>query len=180
MANRIVRRSFGGFRGSRGARRQTEWLASANINVVTSIGAATFLLDQSLTAAELAKRPFTVTRTIGSLWVQSDQNAAFENFVGALGMMVVSDKAVTTGATAVPDPITQESSDEWFMYQAFAGTAGAEASAGAFRMLQEYKFDSRAQRKVQDGEDIAVVIANASAAFGMQFMLKFRLLIKVA
>ncbi len=160
----------------RGPRRATEWFRSPNISTATQLAAATFIFDLSFEASELAKRPFTITRTVGSIWVVSDQSAAFEFPFGALGMQLVSDKAVATGATALPDPITQEASDAWFVYQAFVAQGGTIQGRPAYR----YDFDSRAQRKVEDGFDIAVMLANADAADGLQYLLKFRLLIKVA
>ena len=177
MANRIIRqsRSFGGAVRSRG--RLTEWLASANVTGATTLPAASFVLTQSLSAAELAKRPFTITRMVGQILVRSDQFAAREFPFGAVGGIVVSAKASTTGATAVPDPITEEGSDEWFMYQSW-GVHGVNSASEP--PLMAYPFDSRAQRKVQDGDDIVIVVANASAAFGVDFVLKFRMLVKLS
>ena len=176
MADRMVR--SGSFRsyGGRAQKRQTEWLGSADQTAITALPAASFIFDQSLTTAELAKRPFTITRTVGSIWVRSDQVAAREDPFGAVGFQVVSEKAVATGVTAIPDPISQEASDTWFTYAQWA----SEADTLRGSPLVEYKFDSRGQRKVEDGFDIAVVVANASAAFGASYILKFRLLIKVA
>ena len=160
--------------GSRG--RLTEWFASALVTGLSSLAANTFVLDQSLTAAELAKRPFTITRTIGSIYMGSDQVAATENPFGALGLMVVSAKAVATGATAVPDPISEQASDSWFVYRSFLQTGSAVLS----RPLKEFMFDSRAQRKVEDGDDIAVVVANGSSGFGLQYLINFRMLVKLS
>ena len=174
MANRVIRgRSFA---GRRSPGRLTEWLPSANITIFTQLGGGTFILDQTLTTAEKAKLPFTVTRTVGTIWVASDQFAAPELPFGAMGMMVVSDKASATGATAVPDPITEEGSDEWFTYQSFLGYADAANGAP----YTGYHFDSRAQRRVVDGEDIAVVVANARAGQDLRYVLKFRLLVKLS
>ena len=96
MATRIVRARRAPM-GLRGQRRATEWFASANVTGVTTLAAASFLFSQSLTAAELAKRPFTVTRTVGSIWVRSDQVANTEDPFGAIGFRVVSEKAIATG-----------------------------------------------------------------------------------
>ncbi len=174
MPNRIIRSPSFGVRRA-GPRRQTEWFPSSDSSAAAALAAATFVFDQSLTTAEKAKRPFTVTRTVGSLFISSDQSAAIEFPFGALGFIVVSDKASATGVTAVPDPITQEGSDGWFVYRSFGVSGNPEEG----RVLHEFPFDSRAQRKVQDGEDIAVVISNASV-HGLSYILKFRLLIKVA
>jgi len=174
---RNIRRgaTFGVRGGARG--RLTEWFPSADVTGEASLAAGTFVFLQSLTAAELAKRPFTVTRTVGNIWVRSDQVAAQELVFGAIGFIVVSDKAIALGATAIPDPITQEGSDEWFAYRSFG--IGADAG-GLGSPVGEFAFDSRAQRKVADGEDIAVVVTNADATHGMQFVVKFRILVKLS
>ncbi len=172
--NRIVRRSFGG--RSRSPGRLTEWFASADVALWTALGASVFIFDSELTAAEKAKRPFTITRTVGSVWMHSDQQAATEEPFGAVGMMVVSDKAAALGVTALPSPILQESSDEWFVYGAFAATAGTVEGAPVARL----DFDSRAQRKVVDGETIVVMLENGSSAFGFTYVIKFRMLVKLS
>ena len=177
MPHRILRRSQSSVVGVSGRGRLTEWIASANITAFTSLAANTFVFDQSLTVAEQAKRPFTITRTVGAIYVASDQTAAREVPFGAVGMDVVSAKATTTGPTALPDPITQEASDEWFMYQSFAALGTASVAENP---IMVFPFDSRAQRKVQDGEDIAVMVSNASAAFGLIYILKFRILVKLS
>ena len=175
MADRIIR-SRGPMVRSLGKRRATEWFPSADVTATSLLPAASFALIGSLNAAEKAKRPFTVTRTVGNIWCSSDQVASLEFPFGALGLMVVSDKAVATGVTALPDPITEEGSDEWFTYRSFAVAGGPIDGSG----WTEFSYDSRAQRKVQDGEDIVVMITNADAAFGLRFIMKLRILIKVA
>ena len=92
--NRVVRRSGGGFRRSPG--RLTEWFGDPVATDATTLAAATFQLVTGLSAAGLAKRPFTITRTVGLLSIYSDQAGAVEHVNGAFGVMVVSEKAVTT------------------------------------------------------------------------------------
>ena len=169
----VVRRSF-----SRSPGRLTEWFGKVFVSDGVTLPASTFVIDSSLDATEKAKRPFTITRTVGLISVQSDQNVAVEIPFGALGMRVVSDKALATGATAVPDPVTQVSDDAWFLYQAFAAEGSASTNVG--RPIMQYQFDSRAQRKVEDGEDLVIVVANASAADGLIYVLNFRVLVKLS
>ncbi len=160
----------------RSSGRLTEWFGSADQTAAQALAAGSFILSQSLNAAALAKRPFTITRTVGSIWVQSDNEAAAEFPFGAVGAIVVSEKAAVAGAASVPDPITEESSDEWFMYRSFA----VASTPIVGRMFAEFAFDSRAQRKVQDGEQIVWMVANANAGHGLAFVLKFRLLVKLS
>ena len=161
----------------RSSGRLTEWIGAPFVAAETGLAAATFVLDSSLSTLSLAKRPFTITRTIGTLWVGSDQLAGPEYPFGALGMQVVSDKAVATGATALPDPVTEVSDDRWFMYKAFAAYGGVVQGRGN---LHTFDFDSRAQRKVEDGDDIAVMMANSSATDGLEYILNYRILVKLS
>ena len=111
------------------------------------------------------------------LSIYSDQAGAVEHVSGAFGVMVVSEKAVTTGATAVPDPVTEVSSDEWFVYQGFVGPSSTNLTNVG---VMNYAIDSRAQRKVQDGEDFVSVIANANGVDGLRFTLSMRFLVKLS
>jgi len=144
------------------------------------MGASATVLDQSLTTAELALRPFTVIRTVGSLMVANDQFAATESAVLAMGMGVFNAPAVAAGVASLPTPITDEASDLWFVYEAVpawitVATAVSIATPGATIRY----FDQRAMRKVEDGQDIGVLLENASGTDGVRFWLKFRLLIKM-
>ncbi len=165
------------FRG-RGPRRSTEWFASADVTAVATLAAGSKVLDQSLTTAELAKLPFTVVRVRGEVLVISDQIAGAEEQLLGIGFGVFSDTAVAAGVASLPDPITNESDDLWFVHKfvfnTILGTSNIQGNIGGVQM-----FDSKAMRKVEEGSDIAVVLANGSASFGLEFWLKFRLLVKL-
>ena len=156
--------------------RLTEWFGSADATAFTSLGAGTFTFHQEFAAPALAKRPFTIMRTVGSIWVGSDQVAAAEQPFGAMGFQIVSEKAATTGATALSDPITEEDSDAWYTYKAFAAQGGPIQGNPWYT----YDFDSRGQRRVEDGFTFALMVSNASAAFGMNFLVKFRMIVKLS
>ena len=95
-------------------RRATSWFDIPPFSVAVVAGGGTILA--SLTAAELAKRPFTIIRTHLTFDVQSDQVAATEVQTGAMGMAVVSDQASALGVTAVPTPATDAASDLWYLH----------------------------------------------------------------
>ena len=178
MANRNVPSRF---HTGRSSRRQTQWLASADATGVTTLAGAAKILDQSLTAAELTLLPFTVVRVRGLIYVQSDQVAADEQQFGGVGMAVVSDLAIAAGVASIPDPITNEDSDLWFMHRFFSYGMLIGSGAGTGVPTPNgttFEFDSKAMRKVEEGSDIAVVLANATAA-GFRYWLKFRLLVKL-
>ena len=173
--NRTARRSFG-FRSSPG--RLTEWVARPFSTAGVALAASTGLIDTAFSTTSLAKRPFTITRVVGLLSIQSDQNAAVELVFGALGFAVVSEEALTAGFASVPNPVSNPDSDLWHVYQSFAAEGSSSTNVG--RPIMHFPFDSRAQRKVADGQDCVAVIANSSAADGLTYVLNYRMLLKLS
>ena len=169
------------FRQSSGPRRQTEWLFREFVAAPTVLDGQTFVFDSSMDATELAKLPFTITRTIGLLTVFSDQAVLTQNPHGAFGALVVSEKAATLGPTAFPDPVTEGNSDEWFLYGQWDATIFVDAGGSAgFGGIQQIAFDSKAQRKVEEGQQIAFLIANAASVVDdAQYIWQYRMLIKL-
>ena len=166
--------------GARGiaSRRQTRWLRSADETSFTSVAAGGVDFQSSLTTEEKALRPFTVVRVRGWLFCQNDQSAATERSWGAVGMAVVSDQAVAAGVASLPSPISDEASDLWFAYQYMyadfhLSAVGSSALGGAFT------FESKAMRKVEDGQDVVVMMENGDATFGINYLVKFRMLVKL-
>ncbi len=172
------RRSRSGFAPRRqGPRRATEWIASADLNTVTTLGAGLCTLHSAiLSSVNLDLVPSTIVRTRGFIFVRSDQAAASEDQLGAIGMSVVSEQAAAAGVASTPCPISNETSEMFFLWEPFALSHGAgtvDSQRG-----QVFPFDSKAMRKWQDGEAIAVTIENAGT-FGIDFWLKFRMLVKL-
>ena len=160
-----------------GPRRQTEWLSRQFVTDIAPLSVSTKLLVGSLDATEKGKLPFTIIRTLGMLMVCSDQQIATEDPFGALGATVVTDRAVTVGITALPDPITEHNADYWFLYHPWSASqfVGVSIAGG----IQVTYFDSKAQRKVEEGEDVVFILTNGSQFDGAEFILTFRMLIKL-
>ncbi len=118
----------------------------------------------------------TILRTVGSLHVKSDQVVATETVIGALGMIIVTDQAFSVGITAMPDPITDQEDDGWFLYVPFSNSFTFVTGAGFTSFGSEYTFDSKAKRIFERGSTVAVIMANASASNGLQFAMVARLL----
>ncbi len=158
--------------------RQTRWLDIPSSRTTLAL-ANTAVLVTSLTAEELALRPFTVVRTRGLIGIESDQGAVTEPQIASMGFAVVSDQAVAIGVGAVPTPETERASDLWFVFESIYNTLRVNTSVGFENFLQQKDFDSRAMRKVEEGQDIAVVIENSALTLGSIFWLSGRLLIKL-
>ena len=134
MADRSLRR------GARtiSQKRLTTWLSLVPAQTVVTGPVILF----ALTAASLALRLFTIVRTRLLVSIISDQLAASEIQMGAVGAAIVSDQVNAIGVTAVPTPITDMGSDLWFvhqlMYNEFVfgdGTGFQDSGLRALRIL---------------------------------------------
>ena len=143
---------------SRGSRRQTSWLDVVPTSTTVSGAGGTLLV--SLTTAEKAKRPFTIIRTHLVAQLVSDQGIATEQYGGAIGFAVVSDQAEAIGITALPKPVADNDSNLWFVHQWMMGFFDFGTAASFIEQTgqgQNYVIDSKAMRKVEDGQDVVLV-----------------------
>ncbi len=169
MARRVVRT----FRSRE--RKSTNWVASTDITGVSNLAAGATVLDQSFAPSS----DVTVLRTRGSLWIKTDQVAADEIPFGAMGFCVVSNPALATGVSALPTPQTDMQSDLWFVLEtALQGFEFSTAASFNFNTMVRHDFDSKAMRKVNQDQSIAVVLENGSSTFGFSYLLQFRILLK--
>ena len=106
----------------------------------------------------------TVRRTRGVVTVRSDQTGGDEPQLGAMGMIVVNDLAIAAGVASIPGPVTDASDDGWFVWVPFLQSRMTDAA----RNSEQYQFDSKAMRRVEEGFTVAIVFENASATFGLQ------------
>jgi len=114
----------------------------------------------------------TIVRTRGMMTVTTDQSAALEEQLGAFGLIIVSDRAITAGAASIPGPFTDADDDGWLVWQPFAQLM---QSAG-FGSNNSITIDSKAQRIVREGEQVAVMLENGSGTDGIRFELLMRVL----
>jgi len=154
-------------------RRKTTWLEIAPSDFTLTTGATLLFV---LTTAEKAMRPFTVVRTRIELALRSDQAAAIEIQQVGFGLAVVSDQAVAVGVTAVPNPVADIASDLWFTHQLMY--ADESALTDRTRGHGTMTVDSKAMRKVADGQDLAVVAELTAASAGLILTVGGRILIK--
>jgi len=166
-------------RGRRsGPKREFSWLEveSSQVNL-TAIGGT---IINTLTTAELARRPFTIVRTYLEVWLESDQAVASEFQLAAIGFAVVSEQAAAAGVASVPTPVTDAASDHWFLHQflmsqfLLADATGFVEPAG-----RGYSIDSKAMRKVDDGDQAIIVVEmDSSVSAGLNVTTAGRVLIK--
>ncbi len=117
----------------------------------------------------------TVTRIVGSLFSQSDQVSAAEDAFGAMGFILANDLALAAGAASLQGPITDIEDDGWMGYVPFSASFNG-AGVGPHHYVT--MFDQKGQRKVQEGQGLAIMIENASAVHGLEVSLVLRVLTK--
>jgi len=172
-------RRFAGFRNRLVRQgRKTFWFSGTSVESAIT-AANTAVVQTSLNAAALALRPFTIVRTRGYFHIISDQLSANERYEAAYGLIVVSDQAVAIGVTAVPTPST-DSQSGWFVYERgvdahqFITGAGFQSHTGLFQT-----FDSKAMRKVEEGQDVISVAETGPNSQGVTVTAFSRILIKL-
>ncbi len=163
---------------SGGPKRETAWIAASVTNTALAgpSGASLILVGN---AALLALTPFTIVRTRGLLNIRSDQSAASETFHVGLGWFVPTVQATAIGVTAVPTPMTDDGSDMFFVYEEASGRFDFTTGTG-YRLVDVSRYyDSKAMRKVNDDQDIAVTIETSASSAGATVLHHARFLIKL-
>ena len=163
----------------RGPRRSSEWVGSADQGYLT-IGAGASVLTQSFAIEGGGVSPSpTLVRTRGVLSVRDASTpTADKDFIGAMGMCVVSDEAVAAGAASIPGPWNNSNWDGWFVWIPytfrieFSSVTGIQIPGSV-----QIEFDSKAMRKVKLGDTVVVMIESeaASAAAAVSFRQLYKL-----
>ena len=173
-----IRRSVGPLVRRAGKVRQTYWgsvISTGEITVAANTTILTTLFSSSLLAQAFED---TIIRTRGFVYVRSDQLAATEHQIGAWGIKLQNQRAVTAGVASVPRPI-EEPDQDWLAYGMFGSTlqfsTGSGFDGAPGRLLE---VDSKAMRKIHDADALIFVIENPSASFAFVFMLGFHVLFK--
>ncbi len=144
--SRLTRQSFQPRRG----RRLSEWLSFTSV-IETEVATATAILFGSISSAALSEIiPLTMIRVRGRLSVKS----LVGHTVGAYGICVVQEAARAIGITAIPLPWSDASNDAW-MYHQFVESL----TPTTFNLNME--IDSKAMRKMEDGDALVFVFENA-------------------
>ena len=169
------------FRGLRGrlvsSGRKTLWIGSPSLNATVTVANSAVLMSV-LNAAALALRPFTVVRTRGHIFVHSDQIGASELYDAAYGEIIVSEQASAAGVASVPTPLTDDASN-WHVYERAAGQLDFGTGVGFRDVGHCVDIDSKAMRKVDEGEDLISVMESGVNSNGVSITVYTRVLIKL-
>ena len=159
--------------------RKTFWIGGTIVQT-TLVSANSAAIITSLNAAALGLLPFTVIRSRGWWGMNTDQVSTDEDQHAIVGNIVVSDEAVAVGITAVPTPVS-ESGSNWFMLDGAAQRFEFGSAIGLLpnSIPERYVFDSKAMRKVEEGQDVITVIEAGPSSSGLTLVLFQRMLVKL-
>ena len=157
-------------------RRATNWI-SKTVNF-TDFTAAQSVNLITFSQTELANFvPCTVIRTVGLLVVAADLNFITNQiYSGAVGGCLIREDARAAGAS--PDAFNDAGDDVWFWHQFFAATIDDRADSDLV-ISQNFMIDSKAQRKVVDGDAIMFNGQGGNEADGFDVALFLRILLKL-
>ena len=111
------------------------------------------------------------------LWATDAGFITDQDQISAMGCVVVQEKARVAGTASLPLPISNLGDDSWFVHQPMLGFT--EASSGVDLVTgHQVDIDSKAQRKVTDGESIVFLVENLGSDT-IQFAMIARMLVKL-
>jgi uncharacterized protein (DUF2147 family) len=92
---------------------------------------------------------------------------------------VVSDQAVAIGITALPTPVTDSQSGLFFQYNWIFSDYTLSSAVGIASVSKSLDIDSRAMRKVEEGQDVVEVMESGTITSGLTLRGFTRLLVKL-
>ncbi len=159
-----------------GTRRQTEWI-SGTINYTDFTAGQSTTLIQFSQAVLRDFVPCTIVRTLGLMSVAFDTEfITNQAYTGALGGCLIREEARAAGV--VPDPFEEAGSDFWFLHQFFAGKLDDRTDVDLI-VHQNYMVDSKAQRKIVDGDALVFQVQGGGETDGFDVALMLRILLKL-
>jgi len=190
----MAHRRGGSNRGGK-IRRQTQWDALNGWSSTTfNIAGEGFVLafsefNQVVTVGPVPPpTPLTIIRSLLSWRVLSPAPVAGDVFYGGIGMCVVTQEALDEailGGKSIPLPVSDASSDVWFLHEFIAGQLPDPISNGGQSAFNGGLIESRAMRKIDDGYQVVIVgerdpedTPPAGSVFDLD--IELRVLVKVA
>ena len=166
------------FGGRNSPRRLTEWIAATvNFTDLTSTEISNPISFSQAALAALV--PFTIIRTVGVMTIAADVNFITNQiYSGAAGLQVVGDDARASGVASMASPFADAGDDSWFYHQFFHVTIDDRADSDLV-VSQSMVIDSKAQRKVVDGQAIVFFVEGGGEADGFDVAIGLRILCKL-
>jgi len=167
MADRTRR---GRSRALVGRRQPTNWSRVASGYFTVPAASKVLLATFGPSTAGIGE---TVRRTRGMISIRSDAIGVQETQRGAFGGIIVTEIAVVAGIVSLPSPLAEQDDDGWFLWVPFVQQTGrAVGEPGS----NQYQFDSKGMRKVEEGYTGAFVVENGDPVFGLEIAIAISLL----
>ncbi len=109
----------------------------------------------------------TLLRARGDFLVVAIPDAASDNDVLAMGLIVANQSAITAGGVSLPGPILDQDSDAW-LWHSYVGLDAVTATAGTDvegSLIARVHLDSKAMRKVQADQGVVLMAELVGGAF---------------
>lgn len=144
---------------TRRAKLNLDWIAGTTTG--SSIAAGAGSLSAGSLAINSGSDDVTLKRVRGSIWLYP--NTPFDTsqiFAGAVGIIKCTDRAATVGVTALERPWTDGDADwiwhAYFQFGYFQAAVDTAINNPGIRL----EIDSKAQRRMDNTEQIAIVLEN--------------------
>ncbi len=160
----MARRRFGSQQLGRGARLRKIWCRVVANGVNATAVQAAYL---SCAVAESGLADATVLRSRGEFLITAVPDAANDEAVLGIGIIIVNQTALDIGGTALPGPIADANSDAW-LYHSFVpldGTTLTAADPQAIGVNVRVPVDSKAMRRVAADQAVVFMIELNQATF---------------
>ena len=110
--------------------------------------------------------PETLLRSRGSLLIQATPDAADENDILGIGLIVVNEAASSAGGVSVPGPLNDIDAD-WLWHQgiAFDSRVATSYTGDHIGLNKRVEIDSKAMRRVARDQTIVLVAEAATGEF---------------
>ena len=159
---------------SRRPRRSLGWVGSTPQTGLTALAASTSALIEVFVPGQPEQ---TLLRVRGAFGWRTDQLAASEVQLGAVGIILVEEPAATVGITAIPTPATDSEAD-WLWHSYYQSRFEFGSAIGFITSsLNSMVIDSKAKRKINSAQRFVMVIENTGTT-GIQFAWSTRLLLQ--
>ena len=153
-----------------------EWAVLASPVLVAVPAASKVLLGSFINTSG---NDLVIERVRGEFTVNSDQTAASEEVMGALGFMIVSEDAFAVGITAISSPVS-DPTNSWFVWHPFTlfseTSTGQQVNNPAGRPIV---VDSKSKRVFEGNTRVVVVAENFATVGGLEMIFVLRVLAKL-
>ncbi len=166
-------------RSGQRSRRVSTWVAPADQDTV-SVASGASVIVASFDASGNGMLAPTIVRSRGEVAVRNTAFGADVVIGGAFGICVVSDEAFAAGTASIPRPFDDADWGGWFVWQSFESLFSfddATGNLGVNNTSLRYQVDSKAMRKVSDGETIVMMAESQTGALVIAMHIRMLLLL---